>query len=486
MKKITYLIVSITMLFLTSCEEEDFVVPPSGAILEDDALSNLQGFESLLRGAYGKFLASGYYGSGDNSDWVVVWDVIADNLIQAPVGRSTNLTAYQWAYNANTTPIPLFYRGYEIAEQANYILDNSDLLVNYTSDQAVIDNIVGQALAIRAIAHFDMVRTFSKIPTQSSDANSSLGIHYSDVFDPFAVYPRDLTVSEVYQRVLQDLNSASTLVSETDAAYLNKAAIYGILSRVYLHMGDWQAAVSAAELSIQNGAEVASMNQFPGIWTDANSAGVLWKVVNTAVLNDNTIGVAYNQPSGDAIVSEFVPTYDFYSMYTDEDVRKDSYFLTSETAGDEYNHIIKYAGRATGNIGVVDGKYIRSAEVYLNKAEAHYELGQEDLAREALNEVRVNRYEDFDVNSSNETGQILEDAIQNERRLELAFEGDRFFTLKRRGEDVERSSTTGPFADGSGVPNAYTYLDSSSHLWQLPIPQDAININPLLEQNAGY
>ena len=125
-------------------------------------------------------------------------------------------------------------------------------------------------------------------------------------------------------------------------------------------------------------------------------------------------------------------------------------------------------------------------EVWLNKAEALYRLGDEVNALNALNRVRGERYNGFV--SPNETGTALLDAILLGRRLELAFEGDRFFMLKRLGLDLNRTNN-GEFADGTGTPPVLLTYPAEGNRWQQPIPQGAFDSNSNLtaeDQNFGY
>jgi len=149
-------------------------------------------------------------------------------------------------------------------------------------------------------------------------------------------------------------------------------------------------------------------------------------------------------------------------------------------ADNQYNAISKFLGE-TGQVnGRVDVKVIRAAEVLLNKAEAQYELGQDALS--TLDELRDLRYVAYD---GGESGQALEDAIQFERRVELSFEGHRFFDLKRRSEPVVRS-TMGDLIDGSGTSPDFPTLDADNFRFQLPIPIAEINANQNMVQNPGY
>src|SRR5690606_37866859 len=142
--------------------------------------------------------------------------------------------------------------------------------------------------------------------------------------------------------------------------------------------------------------------------------------------------------SPDGIRSEWVATYGLFQLYDTTDVRLLSYIQPDAPfSGATYNAVIKYMGRNDGTPpGIVDLKYLRVAEVLLNRAEAYAMLNMDGDALADLDHLRENRYTDFTPGT--ESGQALKDAIDLERRLELAFEGDRWFSLKRKGLPVER------------------------------------------------
>jgi len=73
-----------------------------------------------------------------------------------------------------------------------------------------------------------------------------------------------------------------------------------------------------------------------------------------------------------------------------------------------------------------------------------------------------------------------------EHRLEMAFEGDRFFDLKRRNIPVQRDGSFGERADGTGTPYVTLTIPLGSKLYQLPYPVDEINYNTNFTQNPGY
>jgi SusD family. len=267
---------------------------------------------------------------------------------------------------------------------------------------------------------------------------------------------------------------------------MSKAAIYGLLSRVNLYKGDYANTIKYGELALGLSPSITTLDNFNRIWKENEGLsritdGVLFQVSNTPAESNNTVGSAYNQ-AVPSLRSEFVVDYDLYTAYTADDVRKSTYFTTSVYSGGKYNHVTKYAGNG-GPSNVVPIKYMRSAEVLLNIAEAYYKTGNPAQALTLLNKLRQERHSSFTPGT--EAGQALLDAILKERRLELAFENDRWYTLKRLGLSVQRSGK-GDLFDGTGAPAVKQTLDAGSYKWQWPIPVTAIQANPNIKQNDNY
>jgi len=483
MKKILSIILVSLLVCFVACDDELDLVPYDG-LTDEQLFGNTQGFETAIKGVYSGFRATGYYGT--SAGMLIGPDILADNLLLNPQGRTTQKTLFEWRNTAVDESFGLYERGYRIISRANRVLDN----LNKMDDGPVKDNFEGEAKAARALVHFDIARTYCKIPTQSADANSALGIFYSEEYLPQSL-PRRVgtTVASVYDKIVTDLVDAKTKIStDNGAGRLNKLAVDAILTRVYLFMGDDDKVITSANDAILTGTSVAPRSQFASVWKDEYASNVLFKIVFTDQ-DDVSIGNSYSQTgSTNEIRSEYVVAYGFYLLFSDDDIRKSATIVSSLFSGDMYNHVSKYLGRATGQKNVVDAKYIRMEEVYLNLAEAYANKGGMDAqALTALNVLRSERYDNFV--SGGETGQSLKDAIQLERRLEFAFESDRFYTLKRLGLDVVRSSIDGEFADGTGTAAIKTLLESGDFRWELPIPQGAFDSNREMtndDQNPGY
>lgn len=477
MKKIFYtaILSVMSLVTFTSCEDE-LTKNPYDSLSGDVIFSTPEGFSNAIRGIYSGATSTRYYGGAMFSDP----DILTDNVIISANGRQSKSTLFEWTYGANNTP-NLYDRGYKLVRRANAILENIDKLSGPA--KSIIQ---GEAFLFRGLAHFDMVRTYAKIPTQSTDANTSLGIAYVTTVDPNQKPARN-TVAEVYTKVIEDLNKAVSLLPTSNVAgRFTKNTANGLLSRVYLYNGEYQKAIDAA--NAVSGASVSSISNFPGLWKDETTEGILGQIL-IRIIDNTAIGTQYSQTSPtNGVRSEYVVSYDFYNLFKDNDVRKSTYISTSPYAGNQYNHVAKYFGK-TGQVNnIVNAKVIRMAEVMLNKAEAYTKLPSPNYgaALVALDAVRSQRYTGFV--SGGETGATLEDAIALERRLELAFEGHRFYDIKRKGMDIVRSATNGDLADGSGTPTRASSLvmPAGDHKFQLPIPLAALNSNPNLVQNTGY
>lgn len=464
----------------TSCKKE-LTKSPYNAVLQEQAFKNETDFQNAAKGIYQRIAFSqGYYGG----DMVIVPDLLSDNLITNANGRGTFVNTSRWLYNGDNT-IGLFATGYSIIRAANGVLANID---NGVLSGTTKDNLKGEALALRAWVHFDIARAFAKVPTNTINPAVDLGIPYVTGIDASSVPARE-PIADVYNKIVKDLTDALPLVTTSSstvaAGRINKAAVAGILAKVYLYMGKYQEAVDAATISLNINSNVGSRSNLAGVFKDATNEGVLFK---TRILDKDrvTIGVNYSQTGTSGVKSEFVATKDFYDMYSADDIRKSVYFQVSPYQGINQIHIAKYFGRASGNVNTVDAKVLRVADVLLIRAEAYARLNKVTEALNDLNALKAQRYSPYVPFAGTQAETLTE--ILKERRLELAFEGDRFFDLKRLNLPVVRDAIDGDKADGSGTkfPSFAVTLPVDDHRFELPIPQTEINVNPNMKQNPGY
>jgi hypothetical protein len=472
MKKILFT-VGTALVLLGACKKSDLELLPYNQVATTEAFNTEGDVKLAVNGMYAGLRTSTSYYSGT---WNIFADVLADNLVLNNSGRLSLKSFYEWRYTGEST-YDLFNQGYTITRRANAIIEN----IGKLPKTAFTDNATGEALALRAMTYFDMSRVYSKTYTNATDADVT--VPYVTTTDP-SITPAKEPVKGFYDKVIADLVQAEGLINASNGVgRLNKAAVAGLLSRVYFYKGDNVNTIAAASRALGTTPNLPNIATFPSIWTDASESGVLFKVKTTSIDNLNSLGVNYFQTVTAGIKSEYTIDYSFFQLFANNDVRKTAYTQTSAFNNVLQNHVIKYKGRIGQPAGVVDAKVIRTAEVLLNKAEAEY-FTDPAAALADLVLLKSNRYTGYVPEVL--AGPALLAEIQLQRRLELAFEGDRFFDLKRRNAPINRDAVHGENADGTGKPPVFPTMQASDIRFLLPIPQSEINFNKNLTQNPGY
>lgn len=493
MKRFKYLILALSLGAITACTDEDITLNSPGDSLTETYFNNEGEFEKVILGTYSAFKGAGIYsGSGSSGDLIIVPDLLSDNLILSGDGRGSNREGHTWTYNSGSTPTDIYSGAYTMISYANLILQNIDKLSD--EDFPTREKIRSEALALRAIGHFEVARHYVKIPTQSGDANSFIGIAYVDFYDPYAQPSRLPSVQETYARIMADLEAslaytgANGLPDAVQIGRLSKPAVRAMIGRVALYMGDYPKVISTLT-PVVNSIAPAAAADLQGLWRNQNSNGVLFEIPMTIANGDPQIGGNYSQgTSGTTIVPEYSVDKAFRELYIDatEPQRIQAYFRLMR---DQYV-VWKYAMVASGLTPA--GRYMRIEESILNLAEAQYLAGATGDALITLNKLRDKRYSSY---AGGESGDALFNAIQLERRKELAFESDRWFTIKRLlgvpgipsqySQGVVRSGN-GYLADGSGTPSGAQTLPATSEKWQLPISFSVLLYDPNIGQTPGY
>ena len=146
--------------------------------------------------------------------------------------------------------------------------------------QSEFNNVVGQAYAIRALAHFNLVSIFAQHYTFTNDA-SHLGVPIVLEFD-VSSRPARNTVKEVYDQVISDFNTAIGLMSvdPSNAGFFSKEAAQALLSRVYLYKEDYSNAESMASAVINSGKfSLVSNANYATQFLDGNSSEAILEMV---------------------------------------------------------------------------------------------------------------------------------------------------------------------------------------------------------------
>jgi hypothetical protein len=474
---------------LSSCKK-DLELTNEYGLTPTNAFTNLASYSRQLSGVYGSFANAEYY-----NGYVMVSDVLTDDCYETVESLVNFNQVHNWLYDASdrqrTYFTSMWRNPYNTVLQANYIINGIGAVKS--ENEKFHNRILGQALAARAIAHFDVLKAYSDNLNRNS---TGLGIPYKT--DTRITYPSRLPVGQVYDSIYSDLNRAITLLGDVDAA-INSATNKGFidiwgarsaLAKVALYAKDYSTAIQQSTLVI-NQFPLASRANFPGIWNDSRVDEVIWAIQN----NSGDPGSPF--PSADlmsfrfdrntfGVLPSFISTYDtsgFAATGTGNDIRFTSYYFLRNSLGGANNWAIrKYRGKGTAADNLVNFKVFRVSEMYLIRAEANALASPANEADanndlSALKTARISGYTHTPL-----AGAALISEIAAERRRELAFEGHRWFDLKRSTRVVNRPLT------GTGNPNpqVQTNLPSSSHRWVWPIPEVEMRANPQMQQNTGY
>lgn len=349
-----------------------------------------------------------------------------------------------------------------------------------TDNPAQLKRIRGEALFLRAGYYYYMVNLYAKAYNPST-AKTDLGVPLKTTeFIESALSVR-ATVDAVYQQIIADLNEAETDLTGVAPASLYHAdvnAVNLLQSRVYLYMQDWKNAAAASRKVI---------SRKPLLY---NLAGYQQK---TSFFNARSPEAIFNQGTNSMIYlqyengySTFKPTDELMQLYSQDDLRINSFFELDERGKYRYTKVYySSSNQIIPEAYYSDNFFMRNAEAYLNLAEASAMLGDSPAANTAINTLRQSRFLPSNYKAVNLTAEALVNFIRDERRRELCFEGHRWFDLKRYAVN-----TSYPFTKTISHPYSLAVIGSASLQATLTLlPNDAAYLipipDPAIEFNKG-
>lgn len=431
MKKLIYILIGICCMgcgnFLDDYSQ-DLVVPKSVSDLD----------EVLLGSGYLPYGKADRLAGGGVGWWLHILDDDINTAIRSS-SRSGDLSYMSGNYygyfawqlevgrNYAKTSInadnDLWSTMYTRINAANIILSEIDK-VDKPTEKEVMDGwrVRGEALFLRAQFYLMLVNVYANA-FDPDNAATTLGVplklteyveHDPDKTTQFERTP----VARVYAQIVKDLQEAvscfekgtkpkSTFRASREAALL-------LLSRTYLYMQDWSAAQKAAS------GLLALNNELQGYVGWDSTAMVT--IESPEVLF--TQGKQILQRAILGISGEFCVTDDLYRLYDSLDMRKSVYFNYLDSVGLN----LKYE-RGSDPSYLGDIFMLRTAEGYLNLAEAYAMQGDAANASVYLNKLREKRIKDY-IPQTYGMDEIINE-VRNERRKELCFEGHRWFDLRR-------------------------------------------------------
>lgn len=475
--RIYFLFLFALFLGLFSCNKQ-LNTTPQTAISQ---LSTFTEVSNALAGCYAGFQSINYTycqaASGNPSGWSATPDLMGDDFIEdlASLGNWRFLSEMSYAAD-NGQVQGLFAGPYEVISRANNVLQSIPPFL--TGDSATkAGQIQAQAYAIRAIAHFDVMRYFA----QDFGFNSSnLGVPYVTSFNaqnPFANLPVRLTVAQDYDSIYTDIDRALTayrnsgdLSSNTSRYYIDTLVIHAFKARVDLYASQWNDAIAEASIALDIsslGSATDFLNSFNSDYEATPPSEVIWQIPSDNFLQP-ALGTNGTNPNY-AVSSAATQTIDSLGgAYTNASIIAFGQTLAMYTP---YTLLQKYPG-------INSFKFFRAGEMLLIKAEAEAKSANPVAALKDLNALRTNR----GVKTGTETGTALLAAIYTIRRIELLGEGHRWFDLKRTTRTIRRSDC----GTTQGSASSNCSFDSTNRGWVMPIPLNDVIANPKLVQNPGY
>lgn len=491
MKKHIYIFL-VFLLAFNACEKfldekpiTDFTRESTTVTDLTSAYSSLDDAKSELNGAYANFKADIY-----EMNNFLVGDIMSDNCYVG--GDGVNEEQFDnMALTANNTMVSLMWNQYyTLIGTATNVIENVNLMEENSSEDAERKRIQAEARFIRAWALFDVVRLWGDAPL-SLELIPSITAENLDKWYP-VMYPERTPVSEVYQQILADISDENIahLESVPNGAFkATKGAAYGLRAKVYATMGEkssrnYQTVVDECDKVIAEGYDLVA--NFDDLWTVAgkfSKEGIFELYFsNEAEQHNWAYWVLLTEVSGSIEVTwrrYCTPTQQLIAKFDkDNDVRYTSSIYWASVPYNTYysasNYPLAYKIRQKDNNIIL----LRYADILLLKAEALVELERQSEAISIVNDIRERAgLGPLDTGMSQADARL---AVENERQLELLFEGHRWYDLVRndRMEEVMVKAT-----DKNGKP---MIKDVAEFRRLMPVPQSQIDINDRLSQNQGY
>lgn len=443
---------------------------------------------SAIAAAYRPLADGPLFGTAMKTALIIAADYARSGLAE----ENEQITALsRLAWDATTPRVTDPWFGwYDIIAQSNVLLEK---LPGAQMPEAARTRIAGEAKFLRALGYFYLVRLYGDVPLVTTTKEQ-------------AGQPSRTPKEQVFAQIVKDAQEAEAgLPVSWDAPNKGrapKAAAQTLLAELHLwrssaeQKNEWQQAADAAQRVIAAGTYILEPNYIDAFLPGSqNRREEIFAAQASSAANAPTIRAAdlfYPRQMGANAAGGFasvIPLQWHLDSYARGDYRREvSYFTTGRTATGATvtfpPHVYKFRPTARPGPQDVNAPIYRYAEVLLFHAEALNELGRTSEAVASLNQVRARARRGTGAETRAQpanyagplTAAAVRDTIFEERRIETAFEADRWFDLVRRGpEFFQRMLARDPLA---------TDVQLTDMLW--PIPQREIAVNPNLTQNPGY
>lgn len=376
----------------------------------------------------------------------------SDEILLDATMSSNDLGSYLdiWRWNDDTpdenTSSFQWRQFYHVLFIANYVIESERLMTDGST--AEIRQMVGEAYMLRAYMHFILANLHAPAYT-ACDPAATKAIPLKLDSDVEGMLSRD-NLADVYDSIVKDLESAEKYLNvdswETGYNYrFTTLSVDALRSRVMLYMGRWADAQAAADrvLAVKNTLSAVS-SELPNAYNSAENILALEQIMTAQYAR------------------AFKVNRDFYRLYSSNDLRRRTYFNQVTSS----NILLTKGGSNTYSCS------FRVGEMLLNAAEAACRQGLTDDAADYLLTLQRARFSDSGAAKETAVAAMDQDEllaeILEERARELAFEGHRWFDLRR---------TTRPRIERTYRGETYV-LEQDDPRYSIRIPSEAIAANP--------
>lgn len=484
---LTGLSLAVLALSLYSCEKFLDLEPQSQSIAVENTSADsilyktASDAEAALAGAYADF-KNEYY----QLDYYVNGDAQSDDAY-AGGDNPANFQIDDYKLDATNTNVSRDWSYlYATIGKTNAVINNVGKVTDPALTAARKEEIIGEASFIRAFMYFQAVQLWGDVPLQLTEVTSISAANLEEIYPQ--LFPERAPAEDVYKQIILDLETALAKVPATapHKGYATKGAANAMLAKVYATQEphDWDKVKQYCDAVIAGGFSL--LPDYEQLWDNANenSAESIFEINYNGGITDGNWGTKifrgldwkkFNLPSND-LEKAFDAENDV--------IRKNASIIYLDVTGKwsdphwpqtKYPFINKWRNFNEGSSQ--NYIFIRLADILLLKAEALNELGDQTGAADLVDQIRER------VNLPKTTASTqaeLRLAIEKERRLELAFEGHRWYDLKRTGRAIPVISAA---VDQNGANLGYN-LTENRLVW--PIPQAELDKNLKLRQNPGY
>ncbi len=159
-KNIIYIIVSTWAFLFISCSEDFLEIDPEQNVAAENAVVDLNTLQTALNGVYSNLQSNGYYGR----NLYVMPELMADNLFLSLRNTGRYLDFNNFVVSKEDSYVESSWNSiYEVAVNANRVIDGGEnILEEFPGQEAQIKQLIGEAYALRSLAHFDLVRLFAQ------------------------------------------------------------------------------------------------------------------------------------------------------------------------------------------------------------------------------------------------------------------------------------------------------------------------------------